>query len=195
MQLLLPGLTPLQDGGSGSGDLSPMGMFGSGSGMPTATPLPPVITISCVQQQFNSIATEIFLLLNTVVDGFQCCSSSSNTPLLFVLTFPNQRVEVVTESRLDLDFVADVFERGSTVVSISVCGQGSGGVCNPDIAVVDLGEVTVTVQPSSFSVFPYGLNARDRSFRGVLDGARPIYPPARIPFFSNYYQRLFVSFC
>lgn len=193
------GLTPLQDEGSGSGTiLSPMGMLGSGSGTSPLTPSPPVVvTISCAQQQqpLDNVTTEIFLLLSVVVDGFQCCSSSSSTSLLFILTFPNQRVEVLTESQLDFSFVADILERGSTIVSISVCGEGSGGVCNPDIAVVDLGEVTVTVQQSSFSFFPYGPNSRDRSFRDVLDGARPIYPPARIPFFSDYYQSLFVSCC
>jgi hypothetical protein len=138
-------------------------------------------------------ATEIFSLLSTVIDGFGCCTSSRETPLVFVLTFPDDRVEVLSESRADSSYVADVFKRGDTAVSISVCGAGSNGTCDQDVDVVDLGLVMVSVNPSSSGVFPYGSEARDRSFRGVLDGARPIYPPESIPFFSNYHNAIFVS--
>lgn len=94
---------------------------------------------------------------------------------------------------MDVDFVAEFFTRGVHAdVYVTVCSQGEGGICDPEIESVDIGRVTVSVQPNTVRIFPYGVSANDRSFRDVLDGARPIYPPDGVPFFSDYYTSLHV---
>ena len=159
------------------------------------TPPPPVApSISCAQLELSTVTTEIFSLLNTITDGFECFTTNPrSTSLIFVLALPDRRVEVLTETQAYTNLVADVFGLGDTFISIRVCGEGRAGTCDPEIESVRLGEVTVSVMPSTSRAFPFGLHARDRSFRGVLDGARPMYPPASIPFFSKYYRSLFVS--
>ena len=155
---------------------------------------PPVIlSVSCTQLELSNVTTEIFSQLSTIVDGFECSTTSQTAPLIFMLDFSDRRVEVRTESQADMSLVADLFGLGNTSVSIRVCVEGSNVSCDPEVETVRLGEVTVSVTPSTSSAFPFGLHARDRSFRGVLDGARPMYPPASIPFFSKYYKSLFVS--
>ena len=176
--------------GSGSGGIRGSLIIDDQSASP---PPPEALSISCTQLELSTITVEIFSLLNTIIDGFECCTTSPRAPLIFVLAFPDQRVKVLTESRADTSLVADVFELGDVSISIHVCGEGNAGTCDPEIESVRLGEVTVSVMPSTSSAFPYGLHTRDRSFRDVLDGARPMYPPASIPFFSNYYRSLFVS--
>ena len=70
---------------------------------------------------------------------------------------------------------------------------GADDACDPDLMSVNLGNISVTVLPSSNRLFPYRPSVGDSEFRGVLDGAVPIYPSDSVPFFSTYYRRLYVS--
>ena len=67
-------------------------------------------------------------------------------------------------------------------------------MCDERYSTTNLGLVTVIVLPSTERLFPYGEVTSDMSFRGVLDGAVPVYPSDSIPFYSTYYRKLFVSY-
>lgn len=162
----------------------PMDMESSGSGEGSAI-LP--LEITC--QPFD-IPIEIFTPLYVLLDSLQC-STPTYQPLLYTLQL-GQRRETVAHYGVSDIFVVDFFERGANLVSITVCVQWEGEECHPDSFPVTL-DFVVDVLPNSYRLFPSGYNSRgERSFRGVLDGAVPVYPPESVPFFSKYYRNIYV---
>ena len=100
----------------------------------------------------------------------------------------------MSDRDIDSSVVADQFEEGENLVQISVCWENRQmETCDPDSVTVEIANVSVTVQSNTGRLFPYGEPTRDSSFRDVLDGSVPIYPPNAVPFFSNYYGSLHVS--
>lgn len=165
-----------------------------GSGQSGSGLMPPDITCSQIPLTFTA---EIFTPLSMLIESLECQSTSS-MPLLFVLDFAD-RQEMLTPQRASNSFVADLLERGGNSINITVCFQQTGNstVCDPDFTTTNLGIISISVQSSTSRLFPYDSLTRltgDRSFRGVLDGAVPIYPTDSIPFYSTYYRRLYVSF-
>ena len=88
------------------------------------------------------------------------------------------------------------FPTGLYSVTYSACLQEAPftKICANESETIVLGTVSTTIVPSTDRLFPYGLSTGDRSFKGVLDGAVPIYLTEPVPFFTNYYNRLYVSF-
>ena len=148
------------------------------------TILPGHPVVYCMQPQHNPVIVEIFAKIISVFNAFEC--TFINTQAFFTLTIDGQMyffTDQVANSRL----VAQFFWLESNDVSISACADRN---CNSR---VDIGGVTIKVRKSTLRNYPYGEPTYDRSFRGVLDGNRPIYPPAHIPFFSNYHRVIYVS--
>ena len=160
--------------------------IGSGSGLMspeiTCSPPSPILT------------TEIFTPLSTLLDSLSCEVTGTYASLLYIFDLVD-RLELLTEERLLNSFVADVLKRGeNTITNITVCFEHRQyGTCDPDLPTTYLEGITISVQPSTDRLFPYGFSTGDNSFRGVLDGAVPIYPPDSVPFYSKYYRRLYVS--
>lgn len=187
-----PVLQPESSGdGEGSGTIQPSPSAESGS-----TPDEEVITCNIAP----NAAVEIF----TVADSFIQCSTTSQSqqPLLFTFINTTSAGNFITsrdftERELASTFIGDLigFDLRTYRVNISVCVQAENGTCDVygPIPVLDLGMILVTVTPSTNRLFPYGILTDDSSFRGVLDGAVAVYSLRGIPFFSNYYNRLYVS--
>lgn len=172
--------------GSGS-SIAPIG---SGSDDTPENIVPVTVSCAVLRQQ---VVVEIFRDLSSLFLPFDCCITSRDIPLLFVMMFPGRNPIYFTEGQLFSSLVAEYFQMGDHQVSIDVCAQGRDRNCDPDVERVDIGAVALSVIPNTFRHFPYGTLTRDRSFRNVLDGARPIYPPDSIPFFSNYHRVIYVS--
>lgn len=140
----------------------------------------------------STISVGIFSPLRTLIGQFDCRRRFLAISLLYTITFEDRGGVALTEDGIDETVVADLFRVGESIVQISICSEISME-CDPDSQTVDIENVTVTVTPHTGRLFPYGEVTRDPSFRGVLDGAVPLYPPSNIPFFSSYYTSLHVS--
>ena len=183
------GLAPYEEGSADAQSSGNSSMFpSSGSGSEIQQP-----DLTCSAGQNRSLTVAILSSLESLFQRFQC-TSNSNVPLLYMLTFPDSREGTFHERQALNLTILDVFNTaGDTSVSVRVCREGASEMCDQSSRIEDLGSITVSVNPlSSERLFPYGDLMDDQSFRGVLDGARVIYPSESIPFFSNYYRRLYV---
>lgn len=154
---------------------------GSGSG----ETLPTLITCSP-----PTTSIDVFSLASEIIT---CMSVPDTATLLYIFTFAGQTI-VFSDSQLSSRLAVEMFGAGGAEVAITVCEEGERRSCSQDSIAVDVGVVTLSVELSLTGGFPYGQDLiGDSSFRGVLDGARPIYPPDSVPFYSNYYNTLYVS--
>ena len=159
--------------GSGSGSSS-----GSGSGSGGVL-IPDQVSCQFLQLNFEifNTAAELYRSLSS-----QCSNANPNTPPTLTIRLQN----VVLESS-DNTLLIEHLSMGQNSVSITACGM----TCEDAVTY----SVTVNVTHSTSRLFPYGVSAGDDSFTGVLDGAVPIYicQDSPVPFFSQYYERLYVS--
>lgn len=148
------------------------------------------LDFSCAES-ISSVSIEIFSPLRMLIQELNC--SSGPFLLLYTIEFRDHRA-VVAEHDVDNYLVADFLEEGENMFMISICRENAvlSNTCDP-FSTVETVNDSVTVRRNIGRLFPYGDMMRDSSFRGVLDGAVPLYPPDKIPFFSNYYSSLHVS--
>jgi len=137
---------------------------------------------------------EVFTPLSVLFERFGCRSHQPATTLLVMESA--ELSEVVREEDAPDILIGELFDQGygRTEVAVTICTRQAAfpDTCNPNLPTVN-SSVNISVQQSSARLLPYGDPVDDHSFRGVLDGGVPIYPPESIPFFSNYYNRLYVS--
>ncbi len=173
--------------GSGSGQSifpSPGPESGSGSGS-GITPMDTILTCS----SDLSYSVEVYDTIGELLQLLSCRTDTPQQTILYFLTIPSLSEDIYDSQDISNMLISQLFSLGETAASIMVCVQGSDGDCINDLVVVN---ITVGVSFQDNAV-PYGPVVSDSEFRGVLDGAVPVYPPRNIPFFSNYYKRIYVS--
>ena len=144
----------------------------------------------------NQITVSLFETLTSAVNKFGCrlvTDNNNSTGLLYTLEFQDSDELLITEAVGDMLFVDLGLSPGVMEVMVTVCTDGGNEDCD-GTEYQDLDNVTVTIVAHGDRLFPYGDTLDDESFRDVLDGAVPIVTPERLPFYSNYYHTLYVSF-
>ena len=173
-----------QSDGSGSGLLPPI--EGSGGLEPDHIICP---------SSTNQITVSLFETLTSAVGKFGCrlvTENNNSTGLLFTIEVQGMDELLLTEVVGDMLFVDLGFSPGVLEVMVTVCTEEGNEECD-GTEYQDLDNVTITIVAHRDRLFPYGDALDDESFRDVLDGAVPIVAPERLPFYSNYYNTLYVS--
>lgn len=163
------------------GDIfSGSGMVSSGSGI-----VPDQITCQS-QLETETITFEAFDSVEFIFRTLaaRCSSTNQDITPTFSITLQDQTV-LMSSQQLEETLLIEHLSIGNNSISVMVCGL----TCEQATML----DVVVSVEPSTRRLFPYGYSTGDDSFSRVLDGSVPIYPSHSIPFFSNYYKRLYVS--
>ena len=114
------------------------------------------------------------------------CHTTVSVPILYRMTTESDVEVYVYEAEFSPIF-ADYFSVGEHVSSITVCNGLYGGCNDTEIS------VTLTVNPHKDRLFPFGSNYFNLAIENADDYATSIAVPNGIPFWTEYYSRLYVS--
>ncbi len=113
----------------------------------------------------------------------QCSNANPNSLLMVSISLSGSSFDSTSNSLL-----IEHLSVGQNLISVSVCGI----TCETSSVTYN---VTVTVNPSSRRLFPYGPTAGDDMFGGSADSFVTVHlrQDNPVPFFNQYYDRLYVS--
>lgn len=191
--LLMPMSTSELDPDSSGFGQSGSGMSGSGMELipehiicsnPVQT-----LQVSLFDSIYSSLSTLECMLMS--IPDLNTNSSNDREPaLIFIIDLPNESDLFVTQHDLNEPFI-DHFDTGTYTITITAC-SGVDFACD-QMGLVELGNITFVIGTHQRRLFPYGETIGDESFRDVLDGAVEIPLSKTIPFWSSYYNKIYVS--